>query len=64
MVNDDLTGVAGLVELSKKLLNRKNHYTYRLFLLPETIGSIALLSQNEDFIDKIKCGIFFEMLGT
>jgi aminopeptidase-like protein len=64
MVNDDLTGVAGLVELSKKLINKKNHYTYRLFLLPETIGSIAFLSQNEDFIDKVKCGIFFEMLGT
>jgi len=64
MVNDDLSGVAGLVELAKKLINKKNYYTYRLFLLPETIGSISFLSQNEEFIDKVKCGIFFEVLGN
>lgn len=64
MVNDDLTGVVGLVEVAKKLKERKNHFTYRLFLLPETIGSIAFLSTNEEIVSKIKYGIFLEMLGT
>lgn len=64
MANDDLTGVVGLVELAKKLKDRKNHFTYKLFLVPETIGSIAFLSNNENIIPTIKFGLFFEMLGT
>ena len=32
--------------------------------LPETIGSIAYLSQNENLIPKLKAGIFLEMLGN
>jgi aminopeptidase-like protein len=32
--------------------------------VPETIGSIAYLSQNEDIIPKIEYGIFLEMLGN
>jgi len=64
MVNDDLTGVAVLVDIAKELSKRKNHYTYKLLLVPETIGSIAYLSQNEDVIPKLKYGIFLEMLGN
>jgi len=33
-------------------------------LVPETIGSIAYLSQNENIILKLKYGIFLEMLGN
>ena len=47
-------------ELSKKKLK----YTYRFLFLPETIGSIAYLSQNEHLIPKMKYGIFLEMLGV
>jgi aminopeptidase-like protein len=64
MVNDDLTGVAVLVDIAKELSKRKNHYTYKLLLVPETIGSIAYLSQNEDVIPKLKYGVFLEMLGN
>ena len=64
MVNDDLTGVSVLVDIAKELSKRKNHYTYKLLLVPETIGSIAYLSQNEDVIPKLKYGIFLEMLGN
>ena len=64
MVNDDLTGVAVLVDIAKELSERSNHYTYKFLLVPETIGSVAYLSQNEDVIPKLKCGIFLEMLGN
>lgn len=64
MVNDDLTGVAVLVDIAKKVSEKKNHYTYKFLLVPETIGSVAYLSQNEEIIPKLKYGIFLEMLGN
>ncbi len=63
-VNDDLAGVAVGVELAKILSRRKNFYTYKFLFLPETIGSIAYLSQNEHIIPKLRYGIFLEMLGN
>ncbi len=63
-VNDGLTGVAVAVDLAKRLKDRKNLYTYKFLFTPETIGSVAYLSQNEDIIPKIRCGIFLEMLGN
>jgi aminopeptidase-like protein len=64
MVNDDLTGVTVLVDIAKRMSEKNNHYTYKFLLVPETIGSVAYLSQNEDVIPKIKCGVFLEMLGN
>ncbi|MDP8230759.1 MAG: DUF4910 domain-containing protein [Candidatus Gorgyraea atricola] len=64
MVNDDLTGVSALVEIAKKLSEIKRHYTYKILLVPETIGSIAYLSRNENIIPKLKFGIFVDMLGN
>ena len=64
MVNDDLAGVSVLVDVAKELSKKNNHYTYKCLFLPETIGSIAYLSQNEELIPNFKYGIFFEMLGN
>jgi len=65
MANDDLAGVAVLVDVVKELLNNNNlYYSYKILFLPETIGSIAYLSQNENLIPKLKAGIFLEMLGN
>lgn len=64
MANDDASGVAALVDIAKALKKRSNNYTYKFLLLPETIGSIAYLSQNENVIPKLKYGIFLEMLGN
>jgi aminopeptidase-like protein len=64
MVNDDLAGVSVLVDVAKEMNKRNNHYTYKCLFLPETIGSVAYLSQNEDLIPNFKYGIFFEMLGN
>jgi aminopeptidase-like protein len=65
MVNDDLTGVVVGLEVAKQLLARtKPHFTYRFLFFPETLGSIAYLSQHEDLIPKMKGGLFLEMLGN
>jgi len=50
------------VELAKWL--KKRHYTYRIIILPETIGSMAYLSHNEELIPEFKAGIFLEMMGN
>ena len=65
MVNDDLTGVVVGLEVARTLLaGPKPHYTYKLLILPETIGSVAYLSHNEDQIPAMKAGLFLEMLGN
>ncbi len=64
VVNDDLTGVSVGMDVMRALLKRDNlRYTYRFIILPETIGSLAYLSHNEDLIPKMKGGLFLEMLG-
>ena len=64
MVNDDLSGVAVLISIAQQFFDRLNNfYSYRFLILPETIGSIAYLSHNENLIDKMEYGIFLEMLG-
>jgi len=64
MANDGLSGVVVGIEVMRHLMNRKDlHYTYRLLIVPETIGSVAYLSKNEDLIPKIEGGLFLEMLG-
>jgi len=64
MVNDDLSGVVAGIKVMRTLLNMKNlRYTYRFIIVPETIGSAAYLSHNEDLIQKMRGGLFLEMLG-
>ncbi|MEN8242333.1 MAG: DUF4910 domain-containing protein [Chloroflexota bacterium] len=65
MVNDDLSGVVvGLDVVRKLLAGPKPRYTVRLLILPETIGSVSYLSNNEDLIPKMVGGLFLEMLGN
>ncbi|KPK42859.1 MAG: hypothetical protein AMJ78_00925 [Omnitrophica WOR_2 bacterium SM23_29] len=64
MANDDLTGVSVLVDVAKDIAQKDNHYSYKFLLVPETIGSVGFLSQNEDLIPKLKFGVFLEMLGN
>ena len=67
MVNDDLTGVAVLMGVAEALLAGAlpaPRYTYRLLIVPETIGSVAYLSRHEALIPKMTAGLFLEMLGN
>lgn len=63
-VNDDLSGVAVGVEVMNEIFERDTKYNYTFLIVPETIGSISYLSQNEPRIDEFKYGVFLEMLGT
>jgi aminopeptidase-like protein len=63
MVNDDLTGVVVGLDVLRSL-KVERYYTYRLLILPETIGSVAYLSHNEHLIPQITAGLFLEMLGN
>lgn len=65
MVNDDLSGVVVGLEVARRLLaGPRPHFTYRLLILPETIGSVAYLSRHEALIPKMVGGLFLEMLGN
>lgn len=65
MVNDDLTGVVVGLEAARRLLTGPQpYYTYRLLILPETIGSVAYLSHHEELIPWMRGGLFLEMLGN
>jgi len=63
MCNDNLTGVALLTLLAKYLRDKELEYTYHFLFIPETIGAITWLSQNEDKVSKIKCGLVATCLG-
>ena len=64
-VNDDMPGVAVIMDLAEKMLSGlKPYYTYRFLILPETIGSVAWLSHNEGLFHDMVGGLFLEMLGN
>ena len=63
-VNDDLMGVAAGMEIMRRLMRGpRRRYTYRLLILPETIGSAAWASHNEAVVAGTVGGMFIEMLG-
>jgi aminopeptidase-like protein/aminoglycoside N3'-acetyltransferase len=67
MAMDDLSGLAVGVDVMRTLLRRTTshprRYTYRFLILPETIGSLAYLSDQQDLVPRMKGGLFLEMLG-
>lgn len=65
MANDGFAGTAVLVWLMQWLAERDNHYTYRLVLGPEHLGSVFYLrDRSQEEIERMVCGIFEEMPGT
>lgn len=64
MANNELSGPIVLAGLCKYLLERKNRYTYRIVLIPETIGSITYLSKNlPEMKKKIVAGFNITCVG-
>jgi aminopeptidase-like protein len=64
MVNDDLTGVAVAIDVARALRERRDlRYTYRILIVPETVGTVAYLANHEAVIPKMRGGLFLEMLG-
>jgi aminopeptidase-like protein len=62
-VNDGLIGCAVNTALAKLLEGQDLYYNYTFLFTPESIGSIAFLSQNEALIPKIRYAIYIEMVG-
>jgi len=64
MANNELSGPVVATYLAKHLLERKNNYTYRFIIIPETIGSIAYLSRNLKTLKKrLKAGFVLTCIG-
>ena len=61
--NDGLSGVITAVEVMKELAAVSRRHTFRLLILPETIGSVAWLSHSEEIIPGIRAGLFLDMTG-
>lgn len=58
MVNDNLSGVVVTTELFKYLQELKDRkYSYRLIIIPETIGAIAFLSEFPEKCEKVIAGL-------
>jgi len=62
--NDGLSGVMASLSIADYLESIETYYTYRILIFPETIGSIAYLSQNESLLPSIKGAIASEMLAV
>ncbi|MFW6040852.1 MAG: DUF4910 domain-containing protein [Thermoplasmatota archaeon] len=65
MANDDLSGVSvGLEVINELSKKNKRKYSYKLLIVPEMLGSAAYLEEFESLPQKVKYGIFLEMLGN
>jgi aminopeptidase-like protein len=65
MANDGFAGTAVLIRLFQWLATKDTHYSYRLVLGPEHLGSVFYLrGLPAGEIDRMVCGVFEEMPGT
>lgn len=54
LANDNLSGVVAAVELFRQLSRMpRRRFSYRLLIVPETVGAIAWLAHHEDVLPKI-----------
>lgn len=63
LANDNLSGIAVATFLAAHLLRRPRHFSYRILLIPGTIGSLTWLSQNEERLGTIKHGLVLAGVG-
>ena len=63
LANDNLSGIAVVVELARILGESSPRFTYRCVFAPAAIGCITWLSQNRSELGKIKLGMVAALLG-
>jgi len=63
LANDNLSGIVLSTYLARFVSEQKNYYSYRFLFIPETIGSLAWLSQNKKNIHNIKYGLIVTCVG-
>jgi aminopeptidase-like protein len=64
MANDGFAGTAVLIRLFQWLAGRDTHYTYRLLLGPEHLGTVFYLRDHARDLERIVSCVFEEMPGT
>ena len=65
MANNEVSGMVVVMAIAKFLLQKKNHYSYRLIFIPETIGSINYISKNyKNLKTNLKAGFVLTCLGN
>ena len=63
-VNDSFTGILLFMLVIKELsMKEKLKYSYRFLVLPETIGSVVYVADNQNMLDSIFGTMFSEMVG-
>jgi aminopeptidase-like protein len=64
LCNDNLSGIAVMMELARELQARaRRRYSYRFLFIPGTIGSITWLALNEERAGRIDHGLVAANLG-
>lgn len=63
MCNDNLSGIALVTYLAKLLEEQTTEYSYRILLIPSTIGAITWLAANEAAIHQIRHGLVVSCVG-
>jgi len=63
LANDNLSGIALLTELGRRLAEGPRRLTYRLLFIPGTIGSLVWLSRNERHLANVVAGIVTACVG-
>ena len=65
MANDGFAGTAVLIRLFQWLMTQDTHYSYRLVLGPEHLGTVFYLENlSPEILNSFVCGVFEEMPGT
>lgn len=65
MANDGFAGTAVLIRLFQWLAGQDTHYSYRLVLGPEHLGSVFYLRDRpREEVERMVCCVFEEMPGT
>jgi len=64
LCNDNLSGVVLLTLLAKHLTKFNSEFSIRFLFIPETIGAITWIHQNQNNLDRIKHGIVATSLGS
>ncbi len=63
LCNDNLSGIALVTFLARHLATLPLRYSYRILLIPGTIGSIVWLSRNEARLEHIRHGLVVTCIG-
>lgn len=63
LANDNLSGIAVLTEVGRRLSNRTRRFTYRILFMPATFGAITWLATHRDDISRIRHGLVLTGLG-